>query len=175
MKVEGHNHNKDLHISVTCTYTLVSRVLVDTGSSLNMFPNRTLSQLQFEGTEMRASALTARAFCGSRREVIGEVDLSISVSPHQFTITFQVMNIHPAYSFLLGRSWIHVVDAVMSTLHQKLKFMVGDKLVIVCGEEDFVICEFPSFQYVEIQKRIVEFPFHYLDFKDDSSASSHQS
>lgn len=46
---EGHNHNKALHISVTCANTLVPRVLVDTGSSLNMFPKSTLSQLQFEG------------------------------------------------------------------------------------------------------------------------------
>lgn len=41
---------------MTCTDTLVSMVLVDTRSSLNVFPKSTLGQLQFEGPEMRASA-----------------------------------------------------------------------------------------------------------------------
>lgn len=40
---EGNVHNKALHISVTCVDTLLSRVLVDTGSSLNVIPKATLS------------------------------------------------------------------------------------------------------------------------------------
>lgn len=143
--VEGYNHNKALNISFTCIDTLVSRVLVDTGSSLNMLPKSTLSQLKFEGLEIRASTLIVRAFDGSRREVILEVDLPICVSPHQFTITFQVMDIHPAYICLLGRLWIYDVGAITSTLNQKLKFMFGDKLVIIYGEKDFVISELSSF------------------------------
>lgn len=65
LTTEGHIHNKALHIFVTCENTLISRVLVDTGSSLNVFPKRKLSQLQYEGQEMRASALILRAFDGS--------------------------------------------------------------------------------------------------------------
>lgn len=40
---EWYNHNKALHISVACADTLVSRVLVDTCTSLNMLPKSTLS------------------------------------------------------------------------------------------------------------------------------------
>ncbi|XP_050877412.1 uncharacterized protein LOC127081173 [Lathyrus oleraceus] len=119
--------------------TLISRVLVDTCSSLNVLPKSKLSQLQFEGPKIWASVLIVRAFGGSRREVVREVDLPILVGTHQFTVTFQVMDIYPAYIFLLGRPWIHVVGVVTSILHQKLKFTVGDKHMIVCGEEDFVI------------------------------------
>lgn len=92
---EGYNHNKAMHISVAYADTLVSRVLVDTGSSLNVFLKRILTRLKFEGPEMRDSALIIRAFDGSRREVIREVDFPVCVRPHQFTITFQVMDIHP--------------------------------------------------------------------------------
>lgn len=42
---EGNAHDKALHISVTCVDTLLSRVLVETGSSLNVMPKNTLSQL----------------------------------------------------------------------------------------------------------------------------------
>ncbi|XP_050876821.1 uncharacterized protein LOC127080547 [Lathyrus oleraceus] len=169
---EGKAHNKALHISVTCTDSLLSRVLVDTGSSLIMLPKSTLSQLQFKGTEMRTSALIVRAFDGSRRQVIGEVDFPICVGPHQFDITFQVMDINPAYSCLLGRPQIHAAGEVTSTLHQKLKYLIDDKLVIVCGEEDLLVSELSSFRYVETNEGIVEVPLHCLEFEDVSSVTS---
>lgn len=59
------------------------------------------------------------------------------------------MDINPAYSCLLGRPWIHADGAVTSTLHQRLKFLINDKLVIVCGEEDMLVSELSSFRYVE--------------------------
>ena len=74
LTAEGHNHNKALHIFVTCAHTLISRVLVGIGSSLNVLSRSTLNQLQFEGLETRESALIVRAYDGSQREVVGEVD-----------------------------------------------------------------------------------------------------
>lgn len=103
------------------------------------------------------------------------MDLSVCLGPHQFTTTFQVMNIHPDYSCLLGRLWIHVIGAITSILHQKLKFMFGDKLVIVCDDDDFMISELSSFWYVKIKEGIIEVPFHYLDFEDVNSVSVNQS
>lgn len=85
------------------------------------------------------------------------------------------MDIHPTCSCLLERSCIHDVDAVTSILHKKFKFMVGDKLMIVYGEEDFVISELSSFRYVETKEGIAEVPFHYLDFEDVISTSVNQS
>lgn len=62
-----------------CVDTLLSRVLIDTSSLLNVTTKATISQLQFKGPEMRANALIVRAFDGSRRHVIGKVDLPICV------------------------------------------------------------------------------------------------
>ncbi|XP_050889349.1 uncharacterized protein LOC127094571 [Lathyrus oleraceus] len=166
---EGNAHNKVLHISVTCTKSFLSRVLVDIGSSLNVLPKSTLSQLQFKGPEMRTNALIIRAFDGSQRQVIGEVDFPICVGPHQFSIIFQVMDINPAYNYLLGRPWIHVAGAVTSTLHQRLKYLIDDKLVIVCGEEDLLVNELSSFRYFETNEGIVEVPLHCLEFEEVSS------
>jgi hypothetical protein len=45
------------------------------------------------------------------------------------------MDIHPAYSYLLGRPWIHEAGIVTSILHQKLKFVKNGKLMIVGGEK----------------------------------------
>lgn len=156
---EGRNHNKALHISIECVDTVLSRVLVDTGSSLNVLPKNSLSKLTIEGLVMKPSSLIVRAFDGSRRTVIGEVDLPMKVGPHIFFITFYVMDIYPAYSCLLGRPWIHSAGAVTSTLHQRLKFMIGSKLVVVEREEDIVVSHLASFRYVEVGGEIHETPF----------------
>jgi hypothetical protein len=108
-------------------------------------PKTTFLKLNVEGSLMRPSSLVVKAFDGSRRDVIGEVDLPILIGPQVFTITFQVMDIKPTYSCLLGRPWIHAAGAVTSTLHQKLKFITGDKMIVVSGQEDIMVSQLSSF------------------------------
>ncbi|XP_050908978.1 uncharacterized protein LOC127122727 [Lathyrus oleraceus] len=92
---DGQNHNRTLHISMKCKDDALAIVLVDTGSSLNVMPKRTLAKLSYQGPAMKPSALIVKAFDGSWRTVIGEVELPILISPHIFPITFQVMDINP--------------------------------------------------------------------------------
>ncbi|PKI66597.1 hypothetical protein CRG98_013006 [Punica granatum] len=88
---------------------------------------------------VRQSKTAVRAFDGSRREVNGEIDLLIDVGPCSFIIMFQVLDIPNAFSLLLGRPWIHSASAIPSYLHQRLKFIVEEKLITVKGEEDYAI------------------------------------
>ncbi|XP_050897461.1 uncharacterized protein LOC127104315 [Lathyrus oleraceus] len=69
---DGQNHNRALHISVKCKDDALARVLVDTGSSPNVMPKRTLAKLSYQGPAMKPSALVVKTFDGSRRTVIGE-------------------------------------------------------------------------------------------------------
>ncbi|KAI5410069.1 hypothetical protein KIW84_055521 [Lathyrus oleraceus] len=132
---EGRDHNLALPISMSCKDDAMSNVLVDTGSLLNVLPKTTLAKLSYQGPPMRQSGVVVKAFDGSRKTVIGEVDLPVKIGPSDFQITFQVMDIHSSYSCLLGRPWIHEAGAVTSTLHQKLKFVKNKKLVVVGGEK----------------------------------------
>ncbi|XP_050915276.1 uncharacterized protein LOC127130282 [Lathyrus oleraceus] len=78
---EGKNHNHALHISVKCKDDALARVLVDIGSSLNVMSKRTLAKLFYQGPAMKPSALVVKAFYGSRKTVIGEVELPILIGP----------------------------------------------------------------------------------------------
>src|ERR1043165_7248972 len=59
---EGRNHNKALHISIEVSHTTLSRVLVDTGSSLNVLPKSALMKLDYDGVVIRPSDLIVKAF-----------------------------------------------------------------------------------------------------------------
>ena len=98
--------------------------------------------------------MVVQAFERSHQDVWGEINLPIRIGPHTYQITFQVMDINPAYSFLLGQPWIHSVGVVPSTLHQKMKFVVGGHLIIVSGEEDILVSCPSSTPYMEATKEL---------------------
>ncbi|KAI5437067.1 hypothetical protein KIW84_023257 [Lathyrus oleraceus] len=122
---EGRNHNLALQISMNCKEDALSNVLVDTGSSLNVLSKSTLSKLSYQGAPMRYSRVIVKAFDGSRKTVIGEVDLPVKIGPSDFQITFQ-----------------------------KLKFVKNGKLVIVGGEKALLVSHLSSFSYVEAEDEV---------------------
>lgn len=62
--LEGKAYSKALHISIECTNTLLSRVLVDIGSSLNVLTKKSLTKQTIEGLLVKLSTLIVRAFDG---------------------------------------------------------------------------------------------------------------
>ena len=107
-----------------CRGTTLAHVLVDTGSSLNVFPKKALDRLNCEGLTLKPSNIVVGDFDGSKRMVHGEVDIPIKVGTQKFDSTFYVMDTLPSYSCLLGWPWIHNAGDVTSTLHQMLKYPI---------------------------------------------------
>jgi hypothetical protein len=66
---------------------------------------------------MKPSTMMERAYDGSPRQIVGTLEVELYVGPQMFLVTLQVMKIHPSYSILLGRPWIHAAGAVASLLH----------------------------------------------------------
>ncbi|PKI61510.1 hypothetical protein CRG98_018094 [Punica granatum] len=97
-----------------------------------------------------------------KREVNGKIDLLIDVGPCSFSVTFQILEIPNAFSLLLGRPWIHAAGTVPSSLHQKLKFFVEGKLIIVNGEEDYAVYKETAVPYISIGEDH-NLPFHSFD------------
>ncbi|PKI64957.1 hypothetical protein CRG98_014651 [Punica granatum] len=117
---EGWAHSLALHIVCKCNNCIIGRVMIDNGFALNVCP------------------------------VNGEIDLLIEVGPCSFSITFQVLDIPNAFSLLLGRPWIHSAGAVPSSLHQRLKFIVEEKLITVKEEEDYAVYKETAVPYISV-------------------------
>ncbi|XP_070010445.1 uncharacterized protein [Nicotiana sylvestris] len=117
LPIDGVSHNKVLHITVKRGDNVVSQVLVNGGSGVNIFPLFTLWELGIHLREVKESQVRVRAFDGSQKDVTGEIYLALQIVPVEFSILFQVMEISSAYNLLLGRPWIHKTVVVPSTLH----------------------------------------------------------
>ncbi|XP_058761629.1 uncharacterized protein LOC131635043 [Vicia villosa] len=172
----GKGHNKALHISIECKGTTVSHVLVDNGSSLNVLPKMVLDRIDSEGMILKPSDVVVKVFDGSKSTVYEEVELPIRVGSQTFNSLFHVMDIHPAYSCLLGRPWIHGASAVTSTLHQKLKYPANGKIVTVHGEEEYVVSYVNEYKYVEVNGEFIETPYQTFELVPQVvSAAKHTS
>ena len=99
---EGIGHNKALYISVRYNRKLLSRILIDNGSDLNIYPWNTLVKLGFQETKFRPSAIVVRGFNGAKRKSMGEVDLVLEIGPAQFQVMCQIIDFSSVYNILLG-------------------------------------------------------------------------
>ncbi|KAF1888385.1 hypothetical protein Lal_00039307 [Lupinus albus] len=121
--------------------------------------------MQFLGRVRQSS----KAFDGARRDVLGEIELPIKIGPCIFKVLFQVMDINPSFSCLLGRPWIHSAGAIPSSLHQKVKFITGGRLITVMGEEDTLVSQLSDAPYVEADSEALEASFRALEIANASS------
>ncbi|WRX11667.1 G-patch domain - like 1 [Theobroma cacao] len=160
----GRENYKALHITTKCKGCTVAKVLLDNGSSLNVMHMRTLARLPINMSYMRKSQMIVRAFDGTRREVVGDIEIPVEIGPCTFTIEFQVMHIAPSYNYWLGRPWIHMAGAIPLSLHQKAKFIVEGKIVCVNREEDLLISKPTYTPYMEAVEEVPECSFRSFEF-----------
>ncbi|GLU06505.1 hypothetical protein SLE2022_235350 [Rubroshorea leprosula] len=160
---EGNGHTKALHISVQCKMMNVPHVLIDNGSTLNVIPMTVLKQLKVDESHINHCNTMVHAFDGTKRNMVGKIELSVEIGPVTFDVDFFVINISPAFNMLIGRPWIHVVGAVPSTLHQKVKYIVNGVLVTVNGEEEHVIRKATTIPYVGINLGTYESSYHSME------------
>ena len=144
-------------------YTL-HKVLIDNGSSLNVMPLSILMRLPMDRSYMKHTHTVVRAFDNTRREVTEEIEIEMQIGPCTFNVEFQVIDISPSYNCLLGRPWIHIVGAVPSILHQKIKFIIERQLVFIAAKEDMIAATSSRTPYVEADEKAMECSFRSLEF-----------
>ena len=121
-------------------------------------------RLPVDRSYMKHTHTVVRAFDGTRREVIGEIEIEIQVGLCTFKVEFQVMDISPSYNCLLERPWIHIAGVVPSILHQKIKFVTEGQLVSIAAEEDMIAATLSGAPYVEADEKAMECSFRSLEF-----------
>ncbi|OVA19059.1 hypothetical protein BVC80_7257g4 [Macleaya cordata] len=123
---EGKGHNQALQITIGCNGYWVPHVLINNGSGVNIC---TLDTAKMIGVTEEIIALgndttrIVRGFDNKKKNVMGEFSTVLMVGPIQTKTTFLVMDIKANFS-------------IGSTLHQKLKFVWGDKVIIIYGDND---------------------------------------
>ncbi|RDX82630.1 hypothetical protein CR513_36564, partial [Mucuna pruriens] len=86
------------------------------------------------------------------------------------------MDIRPTYNCLRGRPWIHVMGAIPSLLHQKVKIIVNGQLISVMGEKEIMVSTPFPMEYIEEDEEALKTSFQALEIvasKHEGVTSSH--
>ncbi|XP_013628330.1 PREDICTED: uncharacterized protein LOC106334574 [Brassica oleracea var. oleracea] len=91
---------------------------------------------------LKESALTRRitpliGFSGEVKQTAGEVTLPVYAEGFNMSTKFLVVNCDSSYNMILGRSWIHDMGAVPSTLHQMVKFPTPWGKRAIRGDQEY--------------------------------------
>ena len=70
-----------------------------------------------------------------QRDTLGAVNLTLQMGPTEFEAKFQVLDIDTSYNLLLGRPFIHMAEAVPSTLHLMMKLVWKNEELFIQGEK----------------------------------------
>ncbi|XP_070022845.1 uncharacterized protein [Nicotiana sylvestris] len=88
--VKGTKHNKDLYFTVKCEDSVVTRVLVDNGSSANICPVSTLNKLTVDDNGIHKNSICVRVFDGGGKDSIGRTWIhaakAVSSTLHQMVM-----------------------------------------------------------------------------------------
>ncbi|GKV46606.1 hypothetical protein SLEP1_g53580 [Rubroshorea leprosula] len=139
---EGNGHTKALHISVQCRMMNVPHVLIDNGLALNVIPMTVLKQLKVDESHISQCNTVVHAFDGTKRNVIGKIELPVEIGPVTFYVDFFVMDISLAFNML---------------------FMCFGILVTVNGEEEHVIRKATTIPYLGVDPGTYESSYHSME------------
>ena len=105
--------------------------MVDDGSVINNCPLQIPPNLGVKVEELTKSDLVIKAYDDSTRSVEGTFVAPLKTDPIEAVMEFTVLDIPVTYALLLGRPWYHTLGGVLSTMHQKVKFLLDGEVVTI--------------------------------------------
>ncbi|XP_024014251.1 uncharacterized protein LOC112088194 [Eutrema salsugineum] len=115
-------HNDLLVIELRIADCEVSRILIDTGSSVDLIFKETLDKMELANHHLKASVKPLTGFDGDTVYSIGTIRLPVYAMKTTRLIKFIVIDKSAIYNVILGTPWLQSMKAVPSTYHQCLKF-----------------------------------------------------
>ncbi|VFQ60791.1 unnamed protein product [Cuscuta campestris] len=135
----GEDHNDPLVITMDINGVDVARVLVDTGSSVNILYLETFQKLRLCRTQLEPLKTPLSGFTGDTVEAEGSIVLPVELGSGEKTVwkkmRFIVVDIKCVHNAILGRPGINKVGAVISMPHLCMRFHtpggVGERIILL--------------------------------------------
>ncbi|CAA7040713.1 unnamed protein product [Microthlaspi erraticum] len=120
--VTGYPHLDPLVVSLHIHDSNVGRILIDTGSSVNLFFKETLDRMGIGEDQIKQSLYPLTGFTAEHIFSQGTIHLPIHVGETTKTAKFFIIDRPAIYNAILGTPWLHEMKAIVSTFHQCVKF-----------------------------------------------------
>nr|XP_023888722.1 uncharacterized protein LOC112000788 [Quercus suber] len=111
----------------------VKRVMVDQGNSAEIMYLDLYKGLNLKPEDLMSYISPLISFDGKMVVSRGQIRLHIQLGSETMEVDFIVVDAYSPYTAIMGRPWLHVLGAVSSTSHQKVKFPLRDLIEEIVG------------------------------------------
>ncbi|XP_065632670.1 uncharacterized protein LOC136068845 [Quercus suber] len=111
----------------------IKRVMVDGGSAVEVMYLDLYKGLGLKPEDLSPYSSPLMSFDGKLVIPEGMIRLPIQTGPEVVEVDFIVVNTYSPYTAIVGRPWLHTLGDVASSLHQKVKFPSGDRILEIRG------------------------------------------
>ena len=126
-------HNDALLITLRIEGYDVKRVMVDEGSAAEIMYPELFKGLKLKSEDLMSYNSPLMSFDGKLVTPKGMIRLPIQTGPEIVEVNFIVVDTYSLYTAIVGRPWLHTLGADASSLHQKVKFPSGDRVLKIQG------------------------------------------
>ncbi|XP_010412517.1 PREDICTED: uncharacterized protein LOC104698825 [Camelina sativa] len=113
----------------------VERVLVDTGSTVNVLFWQTLEKMGITPEQVKPETRMLTGYDGIVKMSMGNVKLQVCAGGVTRKTKFVVVDAPPIYNAILGSPWIYAMQAVPSTYHLCLKFPSQTEICMLYSDQ----------------------------------------
>ncbi|KAK1413102.1 hypothetical protein QVD17_34866 [Tagetes erecta] len=128
-------HHDGLVVTLCIANCYVRRILVDGGSSVNIIQWEALKQMNILEKDIVPRSTVLVGFSGETKKTMGEITLPIYIEGVNTMQKFSVIDTLSCCNAILGRPWIHTMEAIPSTYHQCVKLPSPWGVVKISGDQ----------------------------------------
>ncbi|XP_052300414.1 uncharacterized protein LOC127903754 [Citrus sinensis] len=132
-------HEDALVIKATIASKKFDRILVDTGSSVDVLFKSTLEEMGIADRKLEYTNTSLKGFGGGKLVPLGVVELPITIgsppSERTMILDFVVVDEEGPYQMILGRPFLRMSKAVLSNHYLSLKYRVNGVVGVVRGDQ----------------------------------------
>ena len=129
------SHYDALVVTTRISGFLVKRMMVDQGSGVDVIYPNLFKGLRLKNQDLMKYDTPLVSIDGKVVIPEGQISLPVNMEGKEVMVTFIVVILFSQYIAILGRSWIHAMGAVPSTLHVKVKFPTEQGVAVVRGSQ----------------------------------------
>jgi len=101
----------------------VERVLIDQGSTSEVMYYKTFIKLDFTESDLSPAHYPLFGFNANLEYSLGKITLPVRAGSRLVDVELLVVKLPSPYNLIMGRSWLHTMQAMPSTYHQLLRFL----------------------------------------------------
>ncbi|XP_028127329.1 uncharacterized protein LOC114323854 [Camellia sinensis] len=116
-------HTNPLIIELSINRFTIERVLIGQGSTSEIMYYKTFVKLGFTNSDLSPADYPLFGFNANPEYPLGKITLPVRAGTISVDVEFQVVKLPSPDNLIMGRTWLHTMQAVSSTFHQLLRFL----------------------------------------------------